>query len=231
MNHYIKNIIPSALVHPTYFIRNALSKAVEDYAPSLTGKILDVGCGTKPYQHFFEHTTGYIGMEYDTPEGRSMNGPDVFYDGDTFPFADNHFDSVIATEVLEHVFNPNDFLSEIHRVLKPGGFLLLTTPLMWKEHQQPYDYGRYSSFGLQHIVEKHDFKVVGQKKLVTGIRAIFLLGTRYLKECITVKNFYARTLLYVIFISPWTLLAIVLSYILPNKDSTYVGNALLAKKK
>ena len=55
----------------------------------------------------------------------------------------------MCNQVLEHVFNPDDFVREIARVLKPGGALLLTVPFVWNEHEQPYDYARYSSFGLR----------------------------------------------------------------------------------
>jgi SAM-dependent methyltransferase len=218
------------LINPTYLIRKSLKKIIQEFSGRLNGKVLDAGCGTKPYENFFQHAEEYVGMEYDDSSKKHPNKPDVFYDGKTFPFPDNHFDSVISTEVLEHVFNPNEFLLEVHRVMKSGGLLLLTTPLMWKEHQQPHDYGRYSSFGLRHLISKHGFEILEQRKLVTGVLAVSLIGTRYLKECVTAKNYYMRVILFALFIAPWTILSIVLSKILPNKESTYIGNVVLAKK-
>jgi SAM-dependent methyltransferase len=70
--------------------------------------------------------------------------------------------------VLEHVFNPDDFLNEVNRVLKPSGKLLLTVPFVWDEHEQPYDYARYSSFGLRSLLEKHGFSIVKHEKVGGG---------------------------------------------------------------
>ena len=64
---------------------------------------------------------------------------DRSYDGKTFPFSDGEFDAVLTSEVLEHVFNPDEFLSEINRVLRDDGVLLLTVPFVWDEHEQPFD--------------------------------------------------------------------------------------------
>lgn len=220
----------SACIDPTYFIHKALYATVREFALRMRGRVLDVGCGSVPYKKYFAHAE-YVGMEYDSLAGRTLKGPNVFYDGIRFPFKDGEFDCVLSTEVLEHVFNPDEFLNEIHRVLKPGGLLFLTTPLLWKEHQQPYDYGRYTSFGLKHLMIKHNFDIQDQRKLVTGICAISTLWTRYLKECITVDNYYLRIFLFALLISPWTILAIVASKLLPDLESTYIGNAVFAKKR
>ena len=60
-------------------------EAILSFAPRVRGKMLDVGCGQKPYEHFFK-ATQYVGLEMDTPENRAMKIADFFYDGTTFPF-------------------------------------------------------------------------------------------------------------------------------------------------
>ena len=67
---------------------------------------------------------------------RQRGEADYFYDGQSFPFKGGSFDVVLTNQVLEHVFNPDVFLSEIHRVLTPDGVLLLTVPFLWDEHEQ-----------------------------------------------------------------------------------------------
>jgi len=94
-------------------------------APSVHGRLLDVGCGSKPYQKCFE-ASEYIGLDM---QGRNKHA-DRSYDGKTFPFSDGEFDAVLTSEVLEHVFNPDEFLSEINRVLRDDGVLLLTVPFV-----------------------------------------------------------------------------------------------------
>ena len=75
------------------------------------------------------------------------------------------FDNVVCNQVLEHVFRPEVFLLEIHRVIKPGGNMLMSVPFIWDEHEQPWDYARYSSFGLKYLLENTGFEVIEQRKL------------------------------------------------------------------
>ena len=142
-------------VNPFYFARSGLRDAVTDFAPMLSGRLLDVGCGSKPYQDLFAVEV-YIGLDIDSENSRKRGIADHYYDGHVFPFTDASFDSILCNQVLEHVFNPDEFLREIVRALKPGGRLLLTVPFVWDEHEQPYDYARYSSFGLRDLLEKSD---------------------------------------------------------------------------
>ena len=79
---------------------------------------------------------------------------------------------VVANEVFEHVFNPLDFLGVIKRVLRPGGMLLMTVPFVWDEHEQPYDFARYSSFGIKSVLEKNGFEIIAQRKTVTNFGVI-----------------------------------------------------------
>jgi SAM-dependent methyltransferase len=185
-----------------------------------------VGCGTQQYKKYFKHTE-YTGMEYDSEAGRLLNA-DAYYDGQHFPFVDEEFDSILCTEVLEHVFNPDIFLKEVYRVLKPGGKAFFTTPLLWKEHQKPYDYGRYTSFGIRHIFEVNGFQILEQKKLVVGLRAIILLLNRHIKQNITTKNLYLRFFIYSFTTFPLNLVALST----PRNDSgdTYINNVVLVKK-
>ncbi len=85
-------------------------------------------------------------LEFDTPESRAAGYAEFFYDGNHFPFNDATYDVVVSNQVLEYVFNPDEFLNEIFRILKPEGKVLLSVPFVWDEHLQPLDYARYSSF-------------------------------------------------------------------------------------
>ena len=135
------------VINPFYFSLIELSRAMTELAPRLQHRLLDVGCGTKPYRELF-NVDSYIGLDIDAEVSRKRGVADYFYDGTSFPFPDASFDSLLCNQVLEHVFNPDEFVQEMNRVLKPDGKLLLTVPFVWDEHEQPYDYARYSSFGL-----------------------------------------------------------------------------------
>ncbi|MBK8496718.1 MAG: methyltransferase domain-containing protein [Chitinophagaceae bacterium] len=80
------------------------------------------------------------------------------------PFDNDQFDAVFSSEVFEHIFNLEEILPEINRVLKPGGKLLFTCPFAWPEHEIPYDFARYSSFGIKAVVERQGFTVIEQYK-------------------------------------------------------------------
>lgn len=100
--------------------------------PSLKeGKTLDIGCGqpceSMPDQAFlrFLNRKDAVGLDI-----KPVTGPYEFHQGDInkMPFADNTFDNVVAMEVLEHIHDVPGALKEIHRVLKPGGVFVMSTP-------------------------------------------------------------------------------------------------------
>ena len=89
------------------------------------------------------------------------------YDGKKIPFSDGEFDYVFSTEVMEHVPEPKEFLNEIYRVLKPGGILIMTVPFMQPLHEEPYDFYRYTKYGLKHLLDNtgfssHEIKVFSE---------------------------------------------------------------------
>ena len=217
-------------INPFYFVRKALYENTLALAKNITGKTLDIGCGYKPYESLFSETTEYIGIDYDSPENKKNTKIDVFYSGHKFPFNDSTFDSAVLTQVLEHIFNPDEFLSEINRVLKKNGKLLLSVPFVWDEHEQPRDYARYSSFGISHILKEHGFKIIEKRKTLNDVRVIFQLINCYIHKKIPAKNYKVRLCFYVVFITPFTLLGIIFSKILPKNDDLYMDNIILAEK-
>ncbi|MFA6468256.1 MAG: class I SAM-dependent methyltransferase [Bacteroidota bacterium] len=215
--------------NPFYFSRRGLFHAMTDLGKELSGNLLDIGCGTKPYEPYLS-VRKYIGVEIDTERSRTTSKADLFYDGNKLPFAAHEFDSVLANEVFEHVFNPSGFLTEINRVLKIDGKFLLTVPFVWDEHEQPHDYARYTSFGLRHILELHGFEVVRHKKSVTNAAVIFQLIAEFIYKKTYVNNVFLRQMLNVLLISPVTIIGIIISAVLPTNEDLYLDNIMLAKK-
>lgn len=216
-------------INPFYFARKELAKHVGDLAGHVVGKTLDVGCGKKPYERLF-NSTQYIGLEYDTPENRESKNADFFYDGNSFPFPDKYFDSVVCNQVLEHVFTPDQFVLEISRILKAGGALLLTVPFIWDEHEQPFDYARYSSFGLKSLLNRNGFDVIEQRKTLTDVRVIFQLMNAYLYKITNTKNRYLNLIAAMFLMSPINIMGVLLSKLLPSNLDLYLDNVVLAQK-
>ena len=82
-------------------------------------------------------------------DSRLTSYADTTYDGGALPFSDNYFEGVLAFQVLEHVENLDFTISEIHRVCKPDGNVLITMPFIWPEHEMPYDFSRLTSVGIK----------------------------------------------------------------------------------
>lgn len=219
-----------AFVNPFFLPRRALAEAISETEHHLVGRLLDVGCGTMPYREDFVHCEQYVGLEFDTPENRAAKHADYFYDGVTFPFENASFDSVICNEVLEHVFNPRQFVGEVQRVLKPGGSLLLTVPFIWDEHEQPYDYGRYSSYGLTHLLESSGFQIVHLKKTCSGLTGLFALLNAYIFKKTLTKNHYLNLLFVMVLMLPFNLLGLLGSLSGSKNGDLYLDNVALARK-
>jgi SAM-dependent methyltransferase len=134
------------------------------------GTTLDVGCGRRPYEKtFFAGAQKYIGMDYLSDRSQ----PDVIGSALEIPFPNASFDTVVSTEVLEHVTDPLRAMKEMQRVLKPGGFLVLSTPMYWPRHEAPYDFFRYPYDGMLHLVKESGLDLV---KLFNRGRSYAFLG-------------------------------------------------------
>lgn len=216
--------------NPFYFIRSSLFQNIEEMAKHLKGRLLDFGCGRKPYENLF---TGceYIGVDVEeSGHDHKLSKVDVYYDGKHLPFEDESFDSLFCTEVLEHLFDPDKSIAEMYRVLKYDGRLLLTVPFAWNEHEVPYDFARYTSFGIIHLLEKHGFTIIEEKKSGNFVRVIWQLWSLYIFELFKKFN-KTGYFLSLIFIAPLNLLGVLILPLMPVNNSLFFNNIILAEKK
>jgi len=207
-----------------------LRRNIQLCAPFLTGKLLDFGCGSKPYKDFCTNVSEYVGLDYENLGHPHENEPiDVFYNGREIPFPSEHFDSLLSTQVLEHVEDLNFTIKEWHRVLKQGGRLLVTAPFVWGEHELPHDYRRFSACGLERLFSENGFRCVEIKKLGTPLEVIAQLRINYLTPfCLKTK--VSRIFLMLFIAVPTSMAAIILSYLLPTSDNLYFDTLVLAEK-
>lgn len=215
-------------VNPFYFARRGLCRELRPLLAGIAGEVLDVGCGRKPYR-YYTPATRYVGVDIDTPATRALAAADVFYDGRTLPFPTSSFDSVLCSQVLEHVFEPDSFLREIRRVLRPGGTLVLSVPFAWDEHEQPVDYARYSSFGLRALLERTGYEVISLRKVTTGPKALAQLTSGWLFKITFSKNKWLRVLAQLLIIAPVNVAGAVLAAILPSGEDFYLDNVVSAR--
>jgi SAM-dependent methyltransferase len=218
------------LLNPFFLARRGLYRAVRELAPRLTGRLLDVGCGTQPYRDLFPSAREYVGLDIDSDRTRRLGVADLLYDGSSFPLPDAQFDAVLCNQVLEHVFTPDTFIAEIARVLKPGGQLLLTAPFVWDEHEQPVDYARYSSFGLAHLLRRNGLEIVEQRKLLDNAGLLFQLANAYVYRLVQSWPAALRLFVGVGVMAPLTLLGLLVSVVLPRNPDLFLDQVVLARK-
>jgi SAM-dependent methyltransferase len=218
-------------VNPFYFARKGLQTEIEQGAKLFDGSMLDVGCGSKPYFRYFKTTT-YIGLDIDNEVNRRAGIAEYLFDGTQFPFDADCFDGVISNQVLEHVFDPNQFFAEINRVLKLKGLLMITVPFVWDEHEQPFDYARYTSFGLVHLAKKYGFEVVYHKKMGTGFEIICQLTNLYLFKIfarLPIKPI-VRVLLGSFVFAVFNIMGVLLAKVLPDNEDLYLDQLVIFEK-
>lgn len=141
-----------------WYITRFVGEVAERLPPGIL--LLDAGAGECAYKRFFPHCR-YVAMDLAIGEmAWNYANLDSFSRLDRLPLADGSVDAVLCTQVLEHLDRPRESVGEFFRVLKPGGVLYLTVPMAQAEHQAPYDYFRYTSFGLRAICRDAGFEVV-----------------------------------------------------------------------
>ena len=206
---------------------------LEKMAPKLIGKVLDFGAGTQPYRTLLKNCSYYLSLEYDTPQNRERKVADIFYNGKNIPSQDHSFDGIISTQTLEHVPNPDEIVAEWSRVLRHDGLLLITMPFMWPEHEIPYDYQRYTSWGLRLLLERHGFEIIEQHKLLSDCRAPAQLLVAWIFDAFIVsfRPQIFRFLLIPVFCTPIFILASLIAFISPKNSNTYLDNLILARSK
>jgi len=193
--------------------------------------ILDFGCGDLRYKKYSDQTNNYIGLDvknsgFDTNKKKY----DILFDGKKIPFENKKFDLILMTEVLEHLETVEETLLEIHRVLKVSGKLLITTPFIWPEHMKPYDFQRYTSFGLKSLMEKIGFNIICQKKMISNKYAIIeIINSEFNKKI----NNYSYNLLYRYYLMQLKFFFKIIFKFLVHKnlfENYYISNCIIVTK-
>lgn len=145
--------------HMHKIIAKAYKPIIHKYAKGL---LADVGCGEVPYYHWYkDNITDNICIDWSNSE-QEITHLDHNHDLNTgIPFLESNLvDTVLCTDVLEHVYAPEQLFSEMTRILKPGGALILTVPFLYWIHGDPHDYHRYTNHKLKHFCEKNNMEIV-----------------------------------------------------------------------
>jgi SAM-dependent methyltransferase len=223
------------ITNAAYLLRRRLLQAIVRHVPALSGSMMDFGCGSKPYKSLFS-VSEYIGVDFQG-QGHSHENEviDVFYDGHHLPFEDNRFDSIFSSEVFEHVFNLEEMIKELNRVLKPGGKMLVTCPFAICEHEAPNDFARYSSYGLKDLLERNGFEILVFEKAGSAVETICQLYVSYFYAHVVRKLLgripVIRTGARVVVVPMMNVFSVLLNAILPAGNDLYMNNIVVVRKK
>lgn len=140
---------------PLFLHYEPLLRELEPAVRALRGRVLDVGCGMQPYRAWMRDVQ-YVGLDREGP----LSKPDVVGTVDALPFEDASFDGLLSTQVFEHVRAPERALRECARVLRGGATIVLTVPGVWPAHEVPYDYWRFTRYGVDEVLRESGFENV-----------------------------------------------------------------------
>jgi SAM-dependent methyltransferase len=125
------------------------------------GDVLDLGCGQAPFYHAYrDYSTSITCVDWGTSPHNVRHADHLCDLNEPIPLPEASFDTVIFSDVMEHLYKPHQVFGEIHRLLRPGGKLLMNVPFMYWLHEQPYDFYRYTRFALERMATESNFNVV-----------------------------------------------------------------------
>ena len=121
------------------------------------GKVLDIGCGNKPYEKLFSQCISYLGCDIVQSSGKKV---DIICEANNIPLEKDSINTILCTQVIEHVADFKGMLAEAYRILMEGGCFILSGPMYWHIHEAPHDYYRFTKHGFKYILEDVGFGVI-----------------------------------------------------------------------
>jgi SAM-dependent methyltransferase len=168
--------------------RRKLESFLESYQTE--EKILDIGSGGSAYGRLFPNR---LTVDID-PE----RNPEIVADAARLPFEDASFSFILCTEMLEHVPEPQVVIDELHRVLKPGGKMVLTTRFVFPLHDTPHDYWRFTKYGLLRL-----FKNWEVTELMPDTQAFSTVGVMLQRIAFQTRLVLNRPMKFLVFVLAW----------------------------
>lgn len=169
---------PEVWYEHNWLIKHLANKKALARLPALRGCVVDLGCGKRPFaKEISEYADIYFGVDW----GNTLHGmsADVMADlNRELPFLNEVVDHVVMFEVLEHLAEPDRALEEAFRILRHGGSLNLSVPFQWWLHEPPWDYQRYTCYGLEYRLRKAGFSNIVVEP-TTGFWAMWVLKLNY----------------------------------------------------
>ena len=145
------------LDNPYFLHYRSLFSDLQKASTHANGRLIDIGCGNKPYEGMFAgRISEYVGCDV---VQSSESRVDVICEATAIPLPNATFDTVLCSQVIEHVADHRGLLREAFRLLRNGGVLILSGPMYWPLHEEPYDFFRFTEHGLRYLLSDVGFEV------------------------------------------------------------------------
>jgi len=193
-------------------------------------KWLDLGCGMKPFESSF-NGAHYIGIDVaQSGAEEEMKDADLYFNGIDIPFPDNYFNGILCTQVLEHAINSDSLIRECYRVLRVNGTIVVSVPFIYREHEQPYDFRRFTSFGMKYLLEENGFKDVTWTKCLSAFETMATLFCCHISNTYGAKSKWTYRLIAYLVVAPTLILANILSKSREKERDLYSAIIAVGKK-
>jgi SAM-dependent methyltransferase len=243
--------------HPQFLYPWFLRRKISSSLNYVEGVLLDVGCGNKSYSPILsKKVTEYIGMDY-PPTIQSnpfildlVDSIDIYGDARKIPLKSSSIDTVVSFQVLGNIPEIETAFSEMARVLKSGGHLIVTTDFLYPVHSKPpvhskaSDFWRLTNYGLEYLAKKNGLKI--EKVEESGgfwVTAVVLFNTYLIKDVFRIQDIFLRNKFFYIRLFIFMLMAPVLFIAFPmlnimgflldkiHRAKDYTANYILVARK
>lgn len=201
----MKSFVHKNLSYKNWLVYKHNQRNFGKYSRYFRGVIYDLGCGDMPYKDFFLKTGAkYIGVDW----ANSYHDikADIIADlNKALPINDSVADTIVSISVLEHLCEPQVMLMEAFRILKSGGVIIIQSPWQWWLHEAPYDFFRYSPYGLNYLLKKAGFKEI-EVEASSGFFSMWFLKFNYFTSRYIIGPKPIRLLLTMFWVPIWCFL-------------------------
>ncbi len=220
-------------LHHNWLIFKIGNKLVRRHKNYFKGNVYDLGCGERPYeQEILSVASTYTGVDWSKTLHELK--ADIIADlNKRLPIDNEVADTVTSFQVMEHIAEPQIFLNEAYRILKKGGQIILTVPFQWHIHEAPYDYFRYTPFGLKYLLAKSGFHKINIK-VYAGFFTMLIMKINYFSVRFIRGPKILRCIIKAVLILFWNigqLFAPLLDKLDRSKEQESPGYIIIAKKE
>lgn len=143
-------------------VADIVASYYQKYLPAYAkGNLIDLGCGKIPlYAMYKDHVDSTTCVDWEHSVHQNPFLDQTCDLNETLPFPDKTFDTILLSDVLEHISEPVKLWYEMERILRPGGSLVLNVPFFYKLHEIPHDYFRYTEFALRKFAANCNLNIV-----------------------------------------------------------------------